>query len=78
MTRASKYVKTDQMVAGENVVVAICCYSGFNQEDSIIMNQSAIDRGLFRTSGYKKYQETIAKNPTTSRDDIFTKPKSQR
>ena len=36
------------MPAGCNVVVAIMCYTGYNQEDSIIFNQSAIDRGLFR------------------------------
>jgi DNA-directed RNA polymerase II subunit RPB2 len=74
MTLASKYTGSDKMAAGENVVVAIACYSGFNQEDSIIMNQSAIDRGRFRSTAFKKIQETIAKNPTTSRDDVFTKP----
>jgi DNA-directed RNA polymerase II subunit RPB2 len=31
------------------VIVAIMSYSGYNQEDSVIMNQSAIDRGLFRS-----------------------------
>ena len=33
--------------------VAIMCYTGFNQEDSILINQSAIDRGLFRTVVHK-------------------------
>ena len=31
----------------ESAIVAIACYTGYNQEDSIIFNQSAIDRGLF-------------------------------
>jgi DNA-directed RNA polymerase II subunit RPB2 len=35
---------------GLNAMVAICCYTGYNQEDSIIMNQGAIDRGLFSIS----------------------------
>jgi len=38
-------------------IVAILCYSGYNQEDSIIMNQSAIDRGLFRSMFYRSYKE---------------------
>lgn len=73
-TRSSEYLHTDSMAAGENAIVAICSYSGYNQEDSVIFNQSAIDRGLFRAVSFKKYQETIDKNPSTSQDDIFTKP----
>lgn len=32
---------------GINAIVAVACYTGFNQEDSIIVNKSSIDRGLF-------------------------------
>ena len=35
-------------VAGINAIVAISSYTGYNQEDSVILNESAIDRGLFR------------------------------
>jgi len=35
--------------SGINVIAAIACYTGYNQEDSLMMNQSAIDRGLFRS-----------------------------
>ena len=45
-----------------------------NQEDSIIFNQSAIDRGIFRADSLKKFESEILKNPSTSQDDIFTKP----
>jgi len=31
---------------GENVIVAIMCYNGYNVEDSILFNQSSIDRGI--------------------------------
>ena len=49
-------------------------FTGYNQEDSLIFNQSAIDRGLFRSESLKKYHSTINKNPSTSQDDIFLKP----
>jgi DNA-directed RNA polymerase II subunit RPB2 len=45
-----------------------------NQEDSIIFNQAAIDRGIFNTDTLKKFHSEILKNPSTSQDDVFTKP----
>ena len=38
--------------------MAIACYTGYNQEDSLIMSQSSIDRGLFRSSFFRTYDET--------------------
>jgi DNA-directed RNA polymerase II subunit RPB2 len=73
-TRTSKYVYSDIMSAGENVIVAVMCYTGYNQEDSLIMNQAAIDRGLFRSTSLKKEIKQIQKNQSSSHDDIFTKP----
>ena len=43
------------MPSGTNAVVAIACYTGYNQEDSLIMSQAAIDRGLFRSTMYRSY-----------------------
>ena len=73
-TRAMKYLKTMDMPNGENVIVAIACYTGYNQEDSLVFNQSALDRGLFRSYVMKKYTDEIKKNPSTSQDDKFIKP----
>lgn len=40
---------------GINAIVAIACYTGYNQEDSIILNKASIDRGLFGTITYNTY-----------------------
>lgn len=37
--------------------MAIACYSGYNQEDSVLMNQSSIDRGFFRSVFYRSYRD---------------------
>lgn len=73
-TRAMEYNGCLDMPYGENAIVAVCSYTGYNQEDSIIINQSAIDRGLFRADTLKKFPAEIKKNPSTSQDDVFTKP----
>ena len=52
-TRIMNILQLNNIPSGENVIVAIATYSGYNQEDSIIFNQGAIDRGLFSATIYK-------------------------
>uniref|UniRef100_A0A7S1C2I4 DNA-directed RNA polymerase subunit beta n=1 Tax=Bicosoecida sp. CB-2014 TaxID=1486930 RepID=A0A7S1C2I4_9STRA len=56
-TRAMEHLRFRELPAGINATVAICCYTGYNQEDSLIMNQSSIDRGFFRSVFYRGYVE---------------------
>ena len=43
-------------VAGANPIVAIMTYAGFNQEDSVILNQSSIDRGFGHSTVLHTYR----------------------
>jgi DNA-directed RNA polymerase II subunit RPB2 len=43
------------MPYGENAIVALCIYSGYNQEDSILLNEASLRRGMFHTSYYHSY-----------------------
>lgn len=73
-TRLSKYMNIEKLPSGINAIVAIMTYSGFNQEDSVMLNQSAIDRGLFTSTYYKSYRDQCNKNHSTGEEEIFTRP----
>lgn len=71
-TDAADVLQVDDLPAGQNPVVAIACYTGFNQEDSVLLNQAAIDRGLFRSTCYQTYKESEKKTGTDR--EVFCKP----
>ena len=49
-TRLMNILDLNQIPSGCQVVVAIMTHTGYNQEDSILFNQGAIDRGLFQAT----------------------------
>lgn len=40
---------------GENAIVAITVYGGHNQEDSVLMNEASMRRGMYQTMYYHSY-----------------------
>ena len=48
-----KMLKFDEMPYGINAIVAVACYTGYNQEDSVMLNRASIERGLFVTHSYR-------------------------
>jgi len=54
-TRSMEFLHFRELPSGVNCVVGILVYTGYNQEDSLIFNQSAIDRGLFRSTYFRCY-----------------------
>merc|ERR1719399_1506605 len=54
-TRSMNYLKYRELPAGINAIVGIMCYTGYNQEDSVLMNHSGVDRGMFRSVFYRTY-----------------------
>ncbi|KAF5177382.1 Dna-directed rna polymerase subunit beta, partial [Thalictrum thalictroides] len=69
-TRAMEHLHFRQLPAGINAIVAIACYSGYNQEDSVIMNQSSIDRGFFRSLFFRSYRDEEKKMGTLVKEDF--------
>jgi len=75
-TKGGDILGYDDMPSGINTIVAIACYGGYNQEDSIIMNQSAIDRGLFRSYFYRVYKDETKQHGSSSKE-TFEIPNSK-
>ena len=64
-TRLDGVVGVSDAPAGVNVIVAIMCYTGQNQEDSVIVNQAALDRGCFRSCKLQCYRDEERQNGGT-------------
>ena len=75
-TKYAKYTNTDALTNGENVIVAIATYTGYNQEDSLIINKNSIERGLFNSSIYKAFVSSEDENPKTGEYLQFGNPLS--
>jgi len=73
-TKVAKIVNNDILPCGANVIVAIQCLTGYNQEDSIMLNQSAVERGMFQTTYYHTDKEQNNKNHSTGEEEYFCKP----
>ncbi len=70
----SKYYKAQEMPSGYNVIVAIMTYGGYNQEDSVMINRAAIDRGLFRSTFFRTYKDEEKKNQASGEEERFCQP----
>ena len=51
-TRLMNLIKLHENPSGCNITVAIMTHTGYNQEDSILINKGSIDRGLFQITLY--------------------------
>ena len=51
-TRIMNIIKMNNLPSGQTITVAIMTHTGYNQEDSILVNKGSIDRGLFQATIY--------------------------
>jgi len=78
-TKYNSILHYDEMLTGINPIVAIACYTGFNQEDSVILNKASVDRGMFVTTAYRTITFEEKKKTNCSFEKIEIPPlKSQK
>jgi len=72
----SKFYGAQNLPAGQNIVVAIMTYTGYNQEDSNMINRGALDRGRYRSIFYRTYKDEERKNQSSGEEEKFCNPDS--
>ena len=65
-SRYMKYISNEQHPYGENTIIAIMCYNGYNVEDAVLINKGAVDRGLFRTTYFNSYETREEKKDSSN------------
>lgn len=76
-TRITRILGMPKMPFGENAIVAIACYSGYNQEDSVILNRNSLKRGFMRGLYYSMYKDEEHRNVASGREERFARPRQE-
>lgn len=68
-TRVGTYLARKDLNNGQNAIVAVSTFYGYNQEESIIINQASIDRGIFKSNHFQSFNVQV-----DGKTERFTKP----
>nr|QBK87548.1 MAG: DNA-directed RNA polymerase subunit beta [Marseillevirus LCMAC201] len=63
-TNPMRLMCTDELPSGQNLIVAVMS-AAYNQEDSVIINQRAVDNGALRSINYTTYSESCRRKGNT-------------
>ena len=76
-TRIMNMIKINEIPSGCNINVAIMTHTGYNQEDSVLINKGSIDRGLFQITIYHTEKDED-KQKINGDEEIRCKPEPSK
>ena len=75
-TQLMHWLHLDKMPAGNMLMVAIMTYDGYNQDDSVLVNQGSIDRGMTLLTLYHTDRDEA--NHKTDTEEIRCRPEKSK
>ncbi len=69
-TKTIEIIGFDKLPAGQNAIVAVMSYSGYDIEDALVLNKASLDRGFGRCQVLRKFSTTIKAYPNNMYDRL--------
>ncbi|GFU08483.1 DNA-directed RNA polymerase III subunit RPC2 [Nephila pilipes] len=69
-TKTLDLINFDKLPAGQNAIVAVMSYSGYDIEDAIVLNKASLDRGFGRCLVYRTSKTTVKRYTNQTYDRV--------
>ena len=69
-TRAIELIKYDKLPAGQNAIVAVMSYSGYDIEDALVINKASCDRGFGSCQVFRKLSTILRTYPNNLHERV--------
>ncbi|EJW83378.1 DNA-directed RNA polymerase [Wuchereria bancrofti] len=70
-TKTIEFCNFEKLPAGQNAIIAVMSYSGYDIEDALVLNKASLDRGYGRCLVYKHAKATARKYPNQTFDRLM-------